>query len=301
MHNVDVARRTFSRTDALRHGLWIALVPASWLLPLTLALSGELGMDSAHAYWAVWRNGLYQVVPGGQDAYNYSPVFAQAIYPLTLLPWPVFLGLWMAGIAAVLLWLLWPLPAKWRWLVYLVLLAPAVGIGNIQVFIAAACVVGLRYPAAWAFPALTKVTPALGPVWFLARREWRPLLVSAMATLFVAGVSFVAAPHLWIRWISFLETSPVPPTQAYLPPLWLRLLIAVLLVAWGARKDRRWTLAVGIALAVPLWSANLILFGAALPRLLEGDPRASGAPEDDSRSVPTGGSAPQSSLEDARE
>ena len=45
--------------------------------------------------------------------------------------------------------------------------------GNISLLLAVAIVVGFRWPAAWAFVLLTKVTPGIGLLWFVVRREWR--------------------------------------------------------------------------------------------------------------------------------
>jgi hypothetical protein len=49
--------------------------------------------------------------------------------------------------------------------------------GNIDLFIAVAVavVVGMRDPAAWAFPLLTNATSGVGLLWLAVRREWRPL------------------------------------------------------------------------------------------------------------------------------
>ena len=46
--------------------------------------------------------------------------------------------------------------------------------GNISLLLAVAMVIGFRWPAAWAFVILTKVTPGIGLLWFAVRRAWRP-------------------------------------------------------------------------------------------------------------------------------
>ena len=63
--------------------------------------------------------------------------------------------------------------------------------GNVHLLYAAVIVAGFRLSAAWALPLLTKVTPGIGLVWFLVRREWRPLAVAFGVTVAVAAVSFV--------------------------------------------------------------------------------------------------------------
>ena len=55
--------------------------------------------------------------------------------------------------------------------------------GNINLLIVGAVLIGFRYPWAWAFIILTKVTPGIGLLWFLTRREWRHLAIALGATL----------------------------------------------------------------------------------------------------------------------
>jgi hypothetical protein len=54
--------------------------------------------------------------------------------------------------------------------------------GNIEILIAVAIVVGFRWPAAWSFVLLTKVTPGVGLLWFAVRREWNQLATALVAT-----------------------------------------------------------------------------------------------------------------------
>ena len=76
--------------------------------------------------------------------------------------------------------------------------------GNIHAFIAVAIVLGFRWPAAWAFVLLTKVTPGVGLLWFAVRREWRNLAIALGATAAIVAVSFVIAPALWAEWLDVL-------------------------------------------------------------------------------------------------
>ena len=69
------------------------------------------------------------------------------------------------------------------------------GVGNPQIMIAAICVIGFRYPAAWSFAVLTKIAPGIGLLWFVARGEWRNLAIAIGATTLIAVVSFVLAPQ----------------------------------------------------------------------------------------------------------
>src|SRR6185295_19509104 len=111
-----------------------------------------------------------------------------------------------------------------------------------------------RYPATWAFILLSKVTPGVGLIWFLARGEWRKLGIALGATAAIVAVSFALTPNLWADWIALLGRNtavdfrlPVVPG-----PLVVRVGLAALLIFWGARTDRRWTVPVGAALAVPV-------------------------------------------------
>ena len=61
--------------------------------------------------------------------------------------------------------------------------------------LAIACVlalVGLGWPAAWALPLLPKVTPGIGVVWFLVRREWRSLAIAVGL-----GIAVCTAVIVW--------------------------------------------------------------------------------------------------------
>ena len=254
-----------SVADVGRVALWIALAPTLWILFGSRLAS--FGMDSAHAYWNVWRVGPYTLPPGSPDAFNYTPAFAQAIYPLTLLPWPVFLTVWSMLLGAALVWLLWPLQPRWRWLLLAYVAPPALLIGNIEALLAVAAVIGMRRPTAWAFPLLTKVTPGLGPVWFAVRREWRLAAVALVSTSAIVAASCAVSPDLWLRWWDFVVESPTPPTQLGYPPLVLRLGAALVVLVWGALKGRRGTIAVAMVLAMPLWSSGVLVLLTALPRL----------------------------------
>ena len=143
-------------------------------------------------------------------------------------------------------------------------------LGQIDIFIAAAIVIGFRYPAVWAFPLLTKVAPGIGLLWFLFRREWRNLAIAVTATVAVAGLSAALAPALWNEWWELLRRSIMDKQVvegAYLGiPVWLRLPFAVAIIFWGARSDRHWTVPVGVLLAMPiLWVNVFALLLAAVP------------------------------------
>jgi hypothetical protein len=70
------------------------------------------------------------------------------------------------------------------------------------------------------------------------------------------------APDLWREWLDVLVfnagTSPRPGSVPV--SIWLRLPIAVLLVAYGAVTNRRWLVPVASMLAIPaLWGGSLTM------------------------------------------
>ncbi|MFI5261616.1 MAG: glycosyltransferase family 87 protein [Candidatus Limnocylindrales bacterium] len=225
-----------------------------------IILLGGQGFLDAHAYWAIDLDHLYQgAVVGGRDAYLYSPAFAQLIWPLTQVPFSVFVVIWTAAQVVALLWLLGPL--SWPWKVpFLLLAAPELVSGNIHLFLAVAIVLGMRYPVAWAAVILTKVTPGIGLLWFAARREWRPLAVALGSTAVVVAISFVIAPDLWRAWFSVLvDNGGTGGVSELNVPLWVRLPPAILIVVWGALTGRRWTIAAAATLAVPAFYLHTLM------------------------------------------
>ena len=141
--------------------------------------------------------------------------------------------------------------------------------GNVHLWIAAAIVLGFRYPWTWAFVVLTKVTPGVGLVWFAVRREWRALAVATGVTAGIVAVSVLVDQRLWVDWVHFLSTTPEGGTVAQFQmaiPLLIRLPVAAVLVAWGGLTDRRWTVPLAATLALPvLWVSGFAICAACLP------------------------------------
>ena len=250
----------------------------AWIAAVAILLQGVLvilvvryGYDS-HAYWLAWQGELYSRAPNTQDAYLYSPAFAQLIWPFAQLPWPVFAAAVSLGLLAVLIWLIAPLPRRWALPAAVAGLAE-VTTGNVYLLMAVVVVLGWARPWSWAFVALTKITPCLGPVWFLARREWRPGAIAVGATLALGAASWALSPDLWRAWLTFL-LEQAPATSAPLgsfitPPLWVRLPFAVGLVWWGARHGRRWVMPIGVLLATPVLGLGSFAVLLALPRVVQ--------------------------------
>lgn len=256
----------------VRHGLWLVAVLFAAVY-IWGAIAGFAGFD-AHVYWDVWRHGgLYSRGKIGDNAYLYSPAFAELVWPLTQLPWHAFLALWTAGLVGIYAWLLAPLGRRWA-VPLLLLLVPDIVFGNVNALFALVLVFGVRYPAAWAFPLLTKVTPAVGVVWFGARRDWRRLAAVLGTTALVAAVSAAAAPGLWGSWVRLLvehsgfAARTGSASQMFTVPALVRLPLACALTLFAARRNAYALLAPAMVLAAPIFSLNTLAILAALPRLL---------------------------------
>ncbi len=262
MGDVNVRERLKSDLPWLGAGFGIYL---SWWFVTKMGV----GVD-AHAYWLAARGPLYTGAPATYDAYLYSPLFLQMIRPIAVFDWPVFLAIWMSFAALTFAFLLWPL--GWRLAVpYWVMCLPEILTGNINWIFALVVAFGLRQPWLWVFPLITKISPAIGPIWFLARREWRQLGISIAATIFVVGVSFAFDPVGWVDWFKFLFThfglTDENVGGVFLPPL-IRIPVAVVLTFWAALKRRYWVVPLAMALAAPVFSVAALVIFAGLPRLL---------------------------------
>jgi hypothetical protein len=196
------------------------------------------------------------------------------------LPWQAFVAVWTAILIGAARFLTGP-----RLLVAGLLFpfsAMEIAGGNVSLILAVAIAVGFRWPAAWAIVLLTKITPGIGLVWFVVRREWRSLAIALGATAGVAAVSFLVVPDEWRTWIDVvIRNAGKGGTWASVPvPLWIRLPIAAAIVIWGARTDRRWTVPVASMLALPaLWYGGISMLLAVIPLL----PRSASARHSTSR------------------
>jgi hypothetical protein len=262
-------------STGLRVGLSVIGLVMIWVtIGGALASPENPGYD-ARAYWGYPRDAVY-AGPGeaaGYGIYRYSPVFVPLMALLTAIPWSYFLALWITTNVLIYRWLAGP----W-WLAFLAFppFVMELRMGNIHLLLALAIVLGFRWPAAWAFVLLTKVTPGVGLLWFAVRREWRSLTVALGATAGLAAVSAAVSPGLWLDWIRSLDQTAEPDVILAIPvPLWLRLVAAAMLVVWGARTDRRWTVVVAATLSLPvLWVHGLAML-AGVAAVQRGLPEAS--------------------------
>lgn len=221
------------------------------------AIGAVMLVAAVHAHVAGDALGLLRADPmhpyvgavlGDEGAYLWSPAIVQAAALFREAPWLVD-GLRVTNATALVL-MAGPLSLP------VLASGPTIAelrLANINILIGAAVVLGLRWPAAWAFVLLTKITPGVGLVWFAVRRQWRHLGIAFAATAAVAAVSFVISPGAWLEWLHMLAgTRELGPEWVVLPfPLSLRLLVAAGLVAWGARRDHRWTVPVAAFVALP--------------------------------------------------
>lgn len=288
---------------------WGSLASAG-ALGLGLALAGSqlagltpLAQD-AYVYHRVAASGeLYTVTwASGGGPYQYSPAFAHALMPLGSLPLRLFTALWQLGLVTVLVATVggWALPLVGlgyltTWPV-ISLVASDIAMGNIQVLLGAVAVFGLRWPGLWAFALLSKVTPGIGLVWFLARGEWRRLAIALGVSAGCAGASFLLLPGDWFAWAAYLtEDDPgAYPLWTVPVPLWGRLATGAALVWWGGRTNRPWVVPLAVGWCIPLAYPTMVATMAAVFRYVSRPPARSPrlqAGSDGPRHLPKGARA----------
>lgn len=246
-----------SMVAALGFGIAFAVAQVAGFTPLAY---------DAGAYWAAEPGRLYEFgwyFTGHEHAaFLYSPAFADALIPFRIMPERVFTGLWQLGLFAVLIGTIrgfalpvllagvvsiaWPIPIAGQ-------IMSDIAMGNIHILLGAVAVFGLRWPALWSFALLSKATPGVGLVWFVARREWRNLAIALAVTGVIALASFVFQPQDWFAWIGLLG-APAPdfPLWVVPLPLWVRVPLSAALIWWGARTDRAWTVPIAVGFAIPM-------------------------------------------------
>lgn len=257
----DDVRRTLARgRPADLIGLSAVALGRSWrslARHLVLVLYGLAG-GVALTVWASFSAMLgkpvdawcyYRIAPGApywqtDFAFFYPPAAAQAMIPFQALSFEAFVALIRAAELAAALALAGPfLPLVILWPPF----TTEINAANVNLLIVAVAVWGLRWPALWSFVLLTKVTPGVGLLWFAVRREWRNLAIALGLTGAIVVASFAYAPGLWFEWPAYMAT--ITPSDGV--PLWVRVVVAAALVAWGARTDRRWTVVLAVTIATP--------------------------------------------------
>ena len=211
----------------------------------------------AQAYWLASPAHPYTSL----GYYVFPPALAQLLEPVRWAGSQVFvigwtalcfgsigyvLGRWSA-VAVALAFVATRIPGPWSEPV------ASAFMGNVTSIMVAAMVAGVRHPALWAVPLLTKMTVGVGVLWFAFRGEWRSFALALSVTAGIAAVLFVISPSAWTDFAAFAlanlgATSNGPPIVG--PPLGIRLPIAVALVWWGARTNRAWLLPIAGATAL---------------------------------------------------
>jgi hypothetical protein len=244
---------------AIRDGLSIG-----GLIFLVLTMRGEGAGYDFFAYWSVNPADPY-AVKEGFGAFHYAPPLVWLVGPLKLMSWPAAYWVWFAFLCLVLVWLArdWAL----AWLAF-----PPVVFelyhGNIHLLIGAALVLALRYPGAYLFLALSKVSPGITALWYVVRREWRNLAIALGVSLAVVAIAFLIAPQPWLAWLSHLSSESNQAPNLIAIPLAVRLPFSAALVIVAARLDRPWILAPAVVLALPLlWLHGLAVLVAITPLL----------------------------------
>ena len=234
-------------------GLLFLVYLFGWFAPR----NQSFGLD-AFAYWLVEVPGAYDIPHRDNGSFPYSPPAALVADTFSVLPLHAFLWLWTALLVGTTIWI----GGSGGWIVVAFAL-PFVALelyhGNIHILLAAAVLLGFRYPWTWSFVLLTKFTVGVGLLWFAVRGEWRSLGIALGVTAVACAVSLVVAPYLWPQWVEYVveaSTLELDPrwTNLVRVPLWARMLAAAVLVIWGASTDRRWTVLAAATLALPvLW------------------------------------------------
>lgn len=258
------------RHDVAR-AAWLGAIPGVVLFAVMqvfrYSTEGAVGIDS-HAYWVALQDpaSWYSRSPGVTDAYLYSPLFAQVLTPLKVLPWPAFQLVWLAAQVATLAWLLRPL-AWWKAMVVALALTPELLIGNIYIFLAAALVLTVRgRTEALLLPALTKVTSVAVVIWHIARRDWRGIVRAIAIGSVLVGFSVAIAPGAWLDWVRLVLGSSGSQGATFFVP---RAGVALGLTVYAATTKRAWLLAPAMTLITPVFNgAPVVAVMAAIPRLL---------------------------------
>jgi hypothetical protein len=233
-----------------------------WLGWLFLAVGGN-GFDS-YAYWRLPHGPtLYSgtETANGLGVFRYSPAFADLVSPLGALDWDAFRAVWIFITVGALA------ATTGRWTVALIglpFVAYEIYIGNVHALLGLALVLGLRWPAAWSFLLLTKLTPGVALLWFAARAEWRKLAVALGATALIVAVSIaIGGTGRWVDWLASMQsTSGSVDSRFFL----LRLAAAAAITVWGARTDRPWVLPIAVTLSLAtIWPHSLVILLAILP------------------------------------
>jgi glycosyl transferase family 87 len=258
-------RRTPSQQRAIRDGLVVAGLIFNATLVIFWLPRMYLWID-ATVWWHIDLGNLYRGMddPGQVSAFRYAPAVGWLFAPAAWLSWPALVAVYLSLSAVALVALL------GRRAPLFVLAFPPILLellnGNVHIFMALAVWAGLRWPGAWAFIFLTKVTPGIGTLWFAGRRDWRGLAVALGVTGVIVAVGWAIAPGQWTEWIRTMTIAAGATDSPGVPPLMLRLPVAAALAWWAGRTGRAWVVPVAVFMALPvLWIQGLAILTASFP------------------------------------
>lgn len=255
---------------ALRPRMVLRAVAIGWLVFWWIWLESQLGNSPEYdsdGYWGFALADLYTGVHlGAEGAFLYSPWVAWLLAPLSAIPYPVFYALLSAVNLAALAWMLGPELAALS--LFALPVSNEIARGNIHLLLAAAIVVGFRWPAAWAWVLLTKVTPGIGLAWFAFRREWRALIIALGTTAGMVAVGIAIDPDLWARWFAMLTSNvdATRPNALFDLPVLPRLAVAGVLIGLASWRGRPAAIPLAAMLALPaVWVNSLSMLVACWP------------------------------------
>ena len=197
------------------------------------------------------------------DFYRYPPLLAIAFRPLALLPYQQAAIIWESVvIGAMVLTFLRLGIREWVVLVGAWLALPimwTITIGQAQALITLLLAIGS--PWAVALAANIKIFPALAAIYWVGRREWRPLGLFAAWMVGLIAFQFVLEPTATIDYLGFLSLEQVGEVNSVSlygisPILWAISLVVLVIVALRLAPTR-WG-----------WAAAVVLSVFATPRLL---------------------------------
>ena len=197
----------------------------------------------------------------GVPEYRYSPAFLWLTEPLRWVPFELFVAIWTALHVAAIAWLA-------PWMLAFPGVADDIISGNINTFLALVIVLTVRGQEwTWAGVLLTKVTPGLGILYHVGRRDWRAVWMALGVTSAIVLLGALIAPEFWAAWLGSLMVGPETyQTIDVLAPLPVRLAVGAALCLASSRWP--WLLPLGVIIAIPgLWPSSFALL-AAIPRLL---------------------------------
>lgn len=214
--------------------LWLARLSAlagGWVILTLLALGLPGDMRDAGAYYGARLDAIYAHHTFLDAGYLYSPAFAILVEPFRWFPAQVLETTIRMASAVALGYLVTPFVGAAMILVGWPGLRAELGVGNIDLVVAAVLVWVLWRPWLWPALLLTKVTPGVGLAWHVARREWHAIGIAAGSTLLMVLMTLpVVGFEAWTDWASVLtgENVAIADSSTAIPVL-PRLLVGTLL------------------------------------------------------------------------